>query len=78
MTTKCPVCAENLDDTYMDEMKWVVCDDGDMFYVQENVESETYVASFPSEGDADRYCEMLNRDEPLGEKCPKCDLEIED
>lgn len=42
-------------------MKYVVCQDGDKWYIQDNPESETWIAEFNSEIDADKYCKYLNR-----------------
>lgn len=43
-------------------MEYVVCQDGDMFYIQEDPEDETWIASFNSQYDADKYCEYLNKE----------------
>ncbi len=38
-----------------------VCQDGNKFYIQDDPESEEWIACFDSQSEADEYCEYLNK-----------------
>ena len=67
----CPKCD---DGSKFVKQKWHACQDGDMYYVQDNPEGETYVASFSNYLDAEKYCDMLE-DKELDYTCETCGLE---
>ena len=44
-------------------MTWAAYQDGDQYYIQDDPESEDWIASFSNKTQADQYCNFLNAEE---------------